>query len=255
MRSLASFLVACSLAIALSPTTSQAQVDASQQFDCPALYQSGEHRGAALCFEQLVEQGNHNGHLLYNQGNAWYRAGETGAAIHAYRRALLHIPRDGDLKANLRSARERVRDDLPPPDGRGPVLTTVLAPYDALSASELLLVGSILWALTFCLLILRMRGAVPGSSGLAAFLGLLAILALVGYAFRSYEERVQPIAVVLAEEILLRSGRDLQSTELARLHEGAEVRVVEQGEAWTQVGLSTGQRGWLPTSGLGLVQP
>jgi hypothetical protein len=232
-----------------------AAAGAAARFDCPALYDAGSYEEAALCFEALERQGHRNGHVVYNQGNAWYRAGRLGPAILAWRRALLFLPRDGDLHANLRSARERVRDALEPPDRRAPLARALLVPYDALSRHELLVLGALAWALALSLGAVALWRGRPALATPALAAGALALLALLGAAVRSYQEARHPVAVVLAEELTLRSGRDLQSVDLSRLHEGAELRVLERAAGWLQVGLSNGQRGWVPADAVGLAGP
>jgi tetratricopeptide (TPR) repeat protein len=226
----------------------------ASSYNCPELYDSGRYEGAAGCFASLEAGGNHNGHLLYNLGNALQQSGKTGESILAYRRALLYLPRDGDLRANLRTARTRVRDDLPPADERAPLARTLLAPYDSLSAAELLLLGTIAWALLFALLTLRIWREETLIALPIVLLTIVAVAGLGGHLARSYQVSEQPLAVVLAEEVTLRSGRDLRSVELARLHEGAELSVIDEAEEWTQVLLSSGQRGWLPRGSLGLAR-
>ena len=222
---------------------------------CTALYEGGAYTDAAECFRALESAGHRNGHLLYNEGNAWYRAGDAGRAVLAFRRAAVYLPRDGDVRANLAAARRRAKDDLEPPDTRSALAGTVLAPYDALSPAELLLLGSAAWGLLFVLLAVRVRRELPGGVGPLILLAMLAASGLMGWSARSYQLTASPLAVVVGEEVTLRSGRDLQSVDLVRLHAGAEVRVVEEGGSWYQVALSSGQRGWLPGSEVGLVRP
>lgn len=239
-------------AIAGARTAAAAQGGAS--FDCPALYESGSYVQAAECFESLLRQGHVGGHLLYDLGNARYRAGDLGQAILAWRRARLFLPRDGDVRANLESAREQVRDDLPPPGTRQGLARPLLAPFDALSSGELLLLGSIAWALLFVVLSIRLRRPFVGWAALAATLAVLATAGLGGRLVRSYWLARHPVAVVLADDVTLRSGRDVMSTDLARLHEGAEAIVIEESGDRVQVALSTGPRGWLPVGSVGLVR-
>jgi tetratricopeptide (TPR) repeat protein len=243
----------------LTLTVLTSVVDAKQdgtanKYDCPALYDSGKYTSAADCFASLEAGGNHNGHLLYNLGNALQQAGKTGEAILAYRRAQLYLPRDGDLIANLTSARNKARDDLPPPGEREAIAATLLAPYDSLSAAELLIAGTLCWALLFTLLTLRSWRDEDLVSVPMVLLAILALLALSGHLARSYQVSEQPTGVVLSEEVTLRSGRDLRSVELARLHEGAELDVLAEEDDWTQVRLSTGQKGWLPRPSVGLAR-
>ena len=53
------FLVPVLLSVLAWPAGGLAEDPEAAQFDCVALYGSGEYRGAALCFDQLLEQGNH----------------------------------------------------------------------------------------------------------------------------------------------------------------------------------------------------
>lgn len=228
---------------------------ASAQSDtCVADYNEGLYAEAAVCFEALEAEGHRNGDLLYDQGNAWYRAGEIGRAILAYRRAKLLIPRDGDLLANLASARERTRDEIPPPSARGFILGTLLLPIDQAATSELLLLGAIGWGLLFLLAAIRLVRPFPGATGGIALGALLALFGLGGSLFQSWEQSTRPVGVVLEEEVTLRSGRDLQSRDLLVLHEGAEVIVVERGSPWVQVKVPEGPRGWLPSETLGVAE-
>jgi len=240
----------------LTPLTAQAdQASAAGRFDCTALYDAGEYAAAVGCFESLEAGGTHNGHLLYNVGNAQYRSGAPARALLAYRRASLYLPRDGDLKANLTSARDQIQDDLAPPDVRAPLMSTLLAPYDSLSQRELLLTGAGGWVLLMGVLGLRTRKSFAYARLTGAVLGAVALFGLLGGAARSYQTERHPIAVLLAEEAMVRSGRDVRSTDLVRLHAGAELKVLEISAEWMQVELANGTRGWLADSALGLVRP
>ena len=55
-----------------------AQDSGAENYNCRALNDAGEHLKAANCFASLEAAGNHNGHLLYNLGNAWQQAATGG---------------------------------------------------------------------------------------------------------------------------------------------------------------------------------
>lgn len=63
-----------------------------------------EYRESAAMFESLLADGFRNGAVYYNLGNAYFRAGQYGRAIAAYRKAKAYRPRDPYLDANLRQA-------------------------------------------------------------------------------------------------------------------------------------------------------
>jgi tetratricopeptide (TPR) repeat protein len=74
-----------------------------------------DYRKSAALLESLVADGFRNGAVYYNLGNAYYRAGEYGRSIAAYRKAKPYRPRDPYLEANLRQALSSAPGRLPEP--------------------------------------------------------------------------------------------------------------------------------------------
>ena len=225
---------------------------------CFAHYDAGKYEDAAGCFLLRASEGGerYDAQLLYNAGNAFHRDGSFPDAIWAYRLALLDLPRDGDLRANLETARGSTTDDLPPPHERGPVGKALLAPYDSLSQREMLVVGTASWALFFLGMAVRTRRPFPfATMGALPILGIVAVLGITGHIARSRQVDRNPVAVVVVEETTLRSGRDAGSVDLARLHGGAEIAVVQEDAPWVQVTLGGDVRGWLPDASIALVRP
>jgi tetratricopeptide (TPR) repeat protein len=70
------------------------------------LYNSGEYSKAAVAYETMIQSDGPTASRLYNLGNARCRLKEFGPAILAYERALLLAPRDADIRANLKIARD-----------------------------------------------------------------------------------------------------------------------------------------------------
>src|SRR5262245_10878323 len=65
------------------------------------LYEQGKFAEAAAAYEQLIHSGHRSAALFYNLGNAWFKAGQQGRAIAAYRQAEKWNPRDPNLNFNL----------------------------------------------------------------------------------------------------------------------------------------------------------
>src|SRR6202453_1573922 len=63
-----------------------------------------DYRESAALLESLLADGFRNRAVYYNLGNAYYRAGEYGRSMAAYRKAKPYRPRDPYLEANLRHA-------------------------------------------------------------------------------------------------------------------------------------------------------
>ena len=80
------------------------------------LYEQGKFPEAASAYEGLIRSGPVSPALYFNLGNAWFKSGQTGRAIAAYRRAERIAPRDPDLRANLQFVRNQVQGPTLLPD-------------------------------------------------------------------------------------------------------------------------------------------
>ena len=61
-------------------------------------------------YQSLLDRGIRSGAILYNQGNAFMKAGHRGQAIAAYLEAKRYLPRNPYLDANLRFAQGGARN-------------------------------------------------------------------------------------------------------------------------------------------------
>src|SRR5947208_9354417 len=73
------------------------------------LYDQGKYAEAAAAFEHLLQSGVSSPATCFNLGNAFFKSGQIGRAIAAYRQAERIVPRDPDLRANLRFARNQIQ--------------------------------------------------------------------------------------------------------------------------------------------------
>src|SRR5271166_5963910 len=101
-------------ALAAEPGTRERTfVRALEVFD--AAKAPADYRESAALLESLLADGFRNGAVYYNLGNAYFRAGEYGRSIAAYRKAKPYRPRDPYLEANLRQALSVAPGRLPEP--------------------------------------------------------------------------------------------------------------------------------------------
>ena len=75
-------------------------------------YQKGNFEESASLYEAAVAKGISNGKLRYNLGNAYYRLNRFGAAIAAYRIALMDEPNEQAIRENLSLARKRIKEPV-----------------------------------------------------------------------------------------------------------------------------------------------
>src|SRR5271170_2968170 len=86
----------------------------SAEFDAANnLYAEGKFADAAVAYGKILQSGATSPNLLFNYGNAEYKAGHLGRAIAAYRQAEQLAPRDADVRANLEFARNQVQGPAP----------------------------------------------------------------------------------------------------------------------------------------------
>jgi len=95
------------LLLAGLPECSQA-ASSSEGFDAAnRLYEEGKFAEAVSAYEKLGQSGQVSAALYFNLGNAYFKSGQIGRAIAAYRTAQQITPRDPDLRANLQFARNQ----------------------------------------------------------------------------------------------------------------------------------------------------
>jgi tetratricopeptide (TPR) repeat protein len=215
-------------------------------------YKSGDFTGAAAGYEKLRAAGMNNGELLYNLGNAYLKKGDIGRAILNYRKAELFMPRDADLEANLQYALGLAQDKIDCGEGES-LLQTVCFWYSLLSSRELcylfLAVNAVFWLLLIMRLFLR---ADLLGLGLYVFLFFTLLLG-ASLGVKLYSAAYSRSGVVLAGEVMVRSGSSLSDTVLFKLHEGAELAVAGEENGWLKITLCDGKKGWVQTSSIGIV--
>jgi tetratricopeptide (TPR) repeat protein len=190
-----------------------------------------DYRQSAALLESLLADGYRNGAVYYNLGNAYYRAGEFGRAIAAYRKAKPYRPRDPYLEANLRQALSVAPGRLPEPSP--PWWKHVLFWSGWLSFPEkayAAFTGFLLAALSSCAaLLLRWPRAYWIS---AALVGIAAVLSLD--AGLAYSDVASSRHGVVTRETIARKGigKDYEPAFDQPLKDGAEFTVLSENGDW-----------------------
>ena len=235
----------------LAATTALAAPEGEARFertfaDAAKAYDENRLPDAIAGWESLVAEGQNQPETLFNLGNAYYRNGNLGKAILAYRRAQRLAPRDPDIRANLGFAAQSAGIELP---ARKPLATLLLD----FSRAEWLGFGAVcFWLLAGALAVWiawpRARFAVrPAAAVLSALL-----LALAGLGLHRNLERV-PEGVVMSTGQKVLSSPLETATPLLAVPEGAIVRMRESRGNWIEVELGE-TRGWLPAAALAPVR-
>jgi hypothetical protein len=211
-------------------------------------YTGGEIDTALVRYQRVRAMGINDPVLHYNLGNSYARAGQLGRAIHSYLRTLRLDPRNRDARSNLAWVRSHTRDQELETGSMPPVVGYLVRAVHLISLDELSLV-LVIFVWLVCLLIgwIWYRGVFSDALRrvLLAVGGVTLLLAvLVGLRF--YEEQVRDLAVVVAQEVEVRSGPAESFPIVFRIHDGLTLSLRGQREGWLRIGLGGEWIGWVP---------
>jgi len=182
---------------------------------------------AEALYNRILSEGTVNWAVLYNLGNAQYRLGKIGHAITNYRRAEMLAPRNPDIKANLKQARAEVQDKISIHQPHS-FFRTLLFCYYSLNLNEAtLLTLACYWLFAACIIgYIFLRARLLRNAGIALLLLLVYFGACTGV--KIYKEVYVPRGTVVVEECPVRFGPGEEFDVRYKIHEGAEVVVLDE---------------------------
>ena len=227
---------------------------ASADTSADSLYEAGHYQAAISEWEKVLAEGD--GRVYYNLGCAYYRTEHIGKSILCFERALKYMPGNGDVKHNLRLARQRTKDKIYPSEPFI-LLQWLNGISGRLAVDSWAVLSIVLIALSLVLMLAFLFAPQPQvrrwslwGSMLAAVACVIAILmAAVSYSRISDSSR----AVIVAPQVELRKSPAVGSASVKSLHEGTEVKIVDTAEGCYGVRLSDGETGWINTEGLEII--
>jgi len=229
----------------------QAVGNAPSFFDGIRKYEQGDWDGAIAAFDRIADTGVKNGKLYYNLGNAHLKKGDIGRAVMWYLRARRHIPDDPDLTFNLEYALALVKDKT---DDQGPSISPVLFFWRQMfSRSDIQRAAIFLNLIFWLVLSYRLVRRKKILNTLNALMLSAAVVFILTAAHNHYEDRYVKTAIVLPEQVSVRSGLSENATELFVLHAGSRVRVEKESGAFVRILFSKGKLGWLPRKEVGII--
>lgn len=200
---------------------------------------AGQSQQAVDSFTTALETGAIDPSVYHGLGNALYRLDQTGPAIAAWRRGLALEPRNGDIAANLAHASKGLNERMEAPQLHRSAFfwQSMLSPLETgMAASGL--IGFALWWMVLG----RVRPDF-GPSRLA--LGTCAGVALLLAASTVDALNRGDGAVIVVDEVDVRSTLGASGVTLFALYEGAIVTIADHTETHALVMLTDGRKGWL----------
>jgi len=198
---------------------------------------------AAGLYQEILDAGFVSGAVLYNQGNAFMRAGQRGRAIACYRQAKRYRPRDPFVDGSLRSALDT--DDS---TGRRVFMDYVFFWQEWIGYRGKFNLFACSVGLTFVIGVAALFAgrrrwvAYCGWAGLAVTLVMGASAAYDWYRF----EGVQHGVVVVDDVVALKGPADAYDEAFTQpLLQGTEFVVAEHRGGWLLIRLPGSKEGWV----------
>lgn len=187
--------------------------------------------------------------LYYNLGCAYYKDGQLSSAILSLERAYRLDPSDSDTRYNLDFLADHTAEKVEQP--RSQMLSRILdsvTHWFALPVWMSLALGSFV---IFVLLIFlftygrsERKRRIGFYAGLVAFVLCIVLNLFVYRSYRFITDRSE--AILTAPVITLQSSPDSSSQDIAVVHEGHKVKVLDRVGGYAEIQLADGTVGWVP---------
>jgi tetratricopeptide (TPR) repeat protein len=199
--------------------------------DANALYAGNKFTEAATAYERILSTNGVSAPLLFNLGNAHFKAGQVGRAVAAYHRAEALSPRDSDLRANLQFVRNQVQ---------GPTLrpTFVERSVGFLSVNEwAVLSAGALWILCGLLALRQIKPALGSALRQLTRAAFCVTVILAGALAASTHFRAPSRTVIIcAKEVAVRISPNDEARQAFLANDGAELLLMDSKNGWVQIG-------------------
>jgi len=207
------------------------------------LYHEKNYQDAADIFTKLIDKGVKNGYLYYNLGNTYIRLGNINKSIIYYLRAKQLIPRNVNLKANLRYAISKTQDQLSPPKNR--LTADILFWIESINLTEYCIIlffsNIVFWLICIGSLYYRK----PAWHSMKKIFLTILLLIFFSTGIKYYLSTNHKIGVVTDKIVAVKSDRNNQNVTLFKLHEGAIVLINEEDKEWVNLSVETEKTGWV----------
>ena len=203
------------------------------------LYAEGKFAEATTTYDAILKTGAQSSALIFNAGNAAFKAGHLGKAIAAYRQAELLTPRDAELRANLAFVRNQVQSaTLRESRWQNWVGTLTLN-------EGALLTAMLFWAMFALLAIRQLKPMLaPKLHSVTRLVLALTLFSGAVLALQATNRFNAAIAVVTSAEAIARSGPFDEAQSVFTARDGAELKVLDRHDDWVQVANNAGKIGW-----------
>lgn len=219
--------------------------DAISQFVLGAqAYKERDYSRAVKEYQAILQGGKESGPLYYNLGNAYFKNAQLGYAVLSYERAKQLIPRDSDLKFNLKYAESLVTKTVSN-EASGFFQQLYQGHLDFYTLDEMLIICTILAVILGVVFLFSrfLKWSVPVRVLTRLVLAVFLVIYGAGL-FGKINANLNQAVVVEKSTANFEPSDD--ATVRFELFEGMKVKVVRYKDGWVKVRRSDGILGWVP---------
>lgn len=212
-------------------------------------YKAQKWDAAIQQYESILEKGEHSAELYYNLGNTYFKKNQLAKSIVNYERGLILDKHNEDILYNLGLAKALCKDEIPIVEPF--FLTRIWKDWrDVFSGFTWGMLALLFFWITIGCVLLYMLKSERKLKMIGFFGGILFFILSLFTLFLSldrsqYEDQSNRV-ILLDIEVVLRIAPEDGAKEIETLHEGLEIKVIDQIGEWYKVKLSNGDEGWLP---------
>ncbi len=267
-------MVFMAVALMTSASTVYAASAPAEVSQADSAYMAGDYSEAIGKYKEAILSDGYTAELLYNLGNAYFKANDVGDAVVCYERAHRLDPGNDMISNNLRYLQSRV-EDANRAEARGKKVRVVAddesffeTMHRALAKDHTSNSWAILGAMSFILFVGAVTLYIFASNVAARKVGFFSSIVFVGFSLifiylsfasaRAYESREECILIAYKTELLTDPESNSKPSSLP-LTRGTKLRLVseeidaEGKVSWYKVRLNADYIGWVKAADIALI--
>ncbi|MGR3320121.1 MAG: tetratricopeptide repeat protein [Candidatus Anammoxibacter sp.] len=221
---------------------------------------------AADQYEELLKYGYINGQVYYNLANTYYRLGETGKAMLFYKKASKLLPRNSELRENIKLVKTEFEDkEL---TGKTPdIIKALIFWYFIFNLNEATVFTLSFYIVFIICILVFIFYKLQWLRSIYIGFGVAMIVTGITLGTKIYTEQVRTKGIVISHECNVRYGPGEEFEAKLLIHEGAEFIVKDEKDEWFKVYVFIDVRqsseteettkelriGWLPKDKVGII--
>lgn len=211
-------------------------------------YKSQMYEEAIEGYLNIVNDNKESSELYYNLGNAYFKSSNLPKAILYYEKALLLNPNDKDIQYNLAFAYSQQPDNIEHLSlGFLPRIFQKL--YRQMQVDTWAIWGIIffiLFGISICVFLFSQILTRKKIAVATLFCSLLfGIVSICCANSRHNELTKHEYAIVIEPTTSIKTEPMITAMDLATIHGGIKVKVLEKAFGWLKVELGNGKEGWI----------